>query len=155
MGNLISPKETIDTRTTPLWLRNTLIGILILASACGYLFAGLAFTKGSSAFNHFAAEEFADLKTFSSESNVWTKVLKQAGQTFADDGPPLICNGVFIEENGRVYALLDNRLVVTGATVRGAIVTSITASNVVLRFREKTISLQPGETLSDFDTMAE
>lgn len=149
----ITPQSVRPARTTPRGLRNALLILLIGSAATGLIFSVFSFYSGASAITtlimHPSAKSLrSDYSRTRIRTDEWNRLFNQVEVNPNDNSSGrIVCQGMLIGENGGAVAAVNNQVAMPGSIINGALIRSISMSNIVVEYNGQTHRLGAGETL--------
>jgi hypothetical protein len=130
-------------KTTPAWLKWTLISVMFASALAGFFSNGILLKKMLSPFlTTLSKRSDASAPAFSGFSKLSNKIDSDR-QKFSD--ATLICQGTIVRENGKSLAMINGHTATVGGTINGIRILKITSSNVLIECNGETRRLVPGE----------
>ncbi len=148
-----TPQTARIPRTTPRWLRNGLLILLIGSAAAGLIFSVFAFHQGAAALSSALKQPFTasaphPLTRARIRTDEWNRLFDQIElDPQQETSGHIVCQGMLVGENGRAVAAVNNQVAMPGSIINGAQIRSISTSNIVVEYNGQLFRLGAGDTL--------
>ncbi|NOU36742.1 MAG: hypothetical protein HOO88_08230 [Kiritimatiellaceae bacterium] len=137
--NSIPEKEKAPLKSTPAWLKRSLLVLLFASAAGGFFFCARLVRTSTTGIPAVLSKKPIQKSKFSGLQSFFEKAVP------AKPEETILCQGVILSANRGSRAVINGQVVKIGSVVNGARVLEITASNVLVRCNGETRRLAPGE----------
>jgi hypothetical protein len=135
--------ETSPAKTTPKWVKWTLISVMFTSALVGFFSNGILLKKMLRPFSTTLSNQSSSSEVAFGGFSKLSNKIDSDRQKFSDVA--IICQGTIIRENGKSLAMINGHTATVGGTINGVRILKITSSNVLIECNGETRWIAPGE----------